>query len=299
MKLALRDDDLNWFFEPDVIESNLDGIWDICPVSMSAVPKVLGDWKRNVTILEGLGPNNITQDVIDDICSDQKEYRISENKLLVDYVKTKINENKIHLTIHGIYHRNRNETLPVLKNNFAIGAEFITDKDLSKELEISKVYLEKTFGQRVTVFTAPQNMINTKGIKAVQNCGLNICVDLPSVKKPIAYLSSFTLRTYVQVCLHKIFGNKKMPFPNALEMSKGKIIDHCRLQPSSNVELIKDKIKYIHERHGNIVISTHSYGFDQKMNHSDLTMKEALLEILNFASSLPDVDFVSIDKVFE
>jgi hypothetical protein len=43
MKFAIRDDDLNYFFNPEVIENNYRDIWDICSISMSVVPFIKGN----------------------------------------------------------------------------------------------------------------------------------------------------------------------------------------------------------------------------------------------------------------
>ena len=70
MKFALRDDDLNFFFNVSDIEKWYKNIWNICPVSMSAIPFVKGNWKINTNLLEKLGPNNIDDNVYLKIKSD-------------------------------------------------------------------------------------------------------------------------------------------------------------------------------------------------------------------------------------
>ena len=69
MNFAIRDDDLNYFYSADFIENNIKDIWDICPISMSVVPFIKGNWIENTKVLESLGPNNVTEEIIEKIKS--------------------------------------------------------------------------------------------------------------------------------------------------------------------------------------------------------------------------------------
>ena len=109
MKFAIRDDDLNYFYTPKFIEDNIKDIWDICPFSMSAVPYIKGNWLENTKMLEELGPKNVLDNVIRKIQLDNKIYDIANNVELINYIKQKIDEKKIYLTIHGIHHRNEDD----------------------------------------------------------------------------------------------------------------------------------------------------------------------------------------------
>ena len=77
MKFAIRDDDLNYFYTPKFIEENIKDIWDICPISMSAVHFIKGNWLENTKILEDLGPNNVSKDIIKKIQDDKQIYDIN------------------------------------------------------------------------------------------------------------------------------------------------------------------------------------------------------------------------------
>lgn len=299
MKFAIRDDDLNWFYTPEFIDENLSSIWDICPVSMSVIPYVKGNWKKNVELLEKLGPTGVSKSVIEQINADTDIYPIADNKLLIDYVKSKMQENKIYLTIHGIHHRNSDENLPILSNNFAIGAEFFTDQDLSIELEKACTYLEETFNQNIKVFTPPQNIVSELGYIAIKSNGLNVCGYPPTVKRPISFIKQGGLINYIQCLKHKILNRgSRTPLPNTLDWKGIMFVDHCSLQPNSDIEKIKLAIDDTYNAGGNFVLSTHSYGFKALMDKSPDTMGQILLDILEYAKTTYDVEFVTIDKVF-
>ena len=52
MLFAIRDDDLNYFYNPNDIERWYHGIWDKCPISMSVVPFIKGNWPKLVAEAE-------------------------------------------------------------------------------------------------------------------------------------------------------------------------------------------------------------------------------------------------------
>jgi hypothetical protein len=47
-----------------------------------------------------------------------KDWRLQYQEL-VSYIKNKIDENKVYLTIHAIHHRNEDKKLPEFENNFS------------------------------------------------------------------------------------------------------------------------------------------------------------------------------------
>ena len=300
MKFAIRDDDLNFFFNPNDIEKNIKNIWDICPISMSAVPFIKGNWIKNTKILEDKGPTNITDEIVQKIKKDNEIFDIANNKELVKYIKQKLKEKKIYLTIHAIHHRNEDKILPKLKKNFSIGAEFYTCTDLTNELLIAIKHLENTFDQKIKIFTPPQNIYNKKGFKAILNNGLNMCSYLPSLKNVLLCINIFGLNNYMKYAKYRLFNlGLTAPYPYLIKSKKIKIMDHKSLQPGTClIELYKD-FEFVYSKGGNFVLSTHSYAFNYKMNGIDKTMGEVLREFLLFVKSKKNVEFVSLDKIME
>lgn len=296
MKFALRDDDLNFFFNVSEIERWYKNIWNICPVSMSAIPFVKGNWKINTDLLEKLGPNNIDENFYLKIKSDTKTYSLGDNNELVSYIKKKISENKIYITIHGIEHRNGDTKLPIISNNFAIGAEFYTNRDLTNQLLKSKKYLERIFHQDISVFTPPQNLLSFIGIKAIVNSGLAICGDLPSMRN-LKTIKLIGIKNFLKYISFRVkYKTNIFPFPIINEDFK--YITHFRLQPGTNIKILYKKFEEVHSFNGNFVLSTHSYAFDYRMKDTNQTMQFELEKFINYCKNKESVSFVSLNKMF-
>lgn len=296
MKFALRDDDLNYFFNPEDISRWYDNIWNVCPISMSVIPFVQGNWKKNTSLLEKLGSNNINEKILNTIKADDVIYKIGDNTELVSFVQDKISKNKIHLTMHGVNHRNRDSILPKFDNNFSIGAEFFTDRDLTKQVKEGKKYIEKIFGQNISVFTPPQNLLSFKGIKALVNNDLSICGDLPSMRQ-IQTIKLIGIKNFLSYVSFRV-KNKTDIYPYPIKRNKFKFITHFRLQPGTNLNLLYQRFDEIYNYNGNFVLSTHSYGFDERMRYSGNTMQFELEKFINYTKNKGDVEFVSLKDVF-
>lgn len=67
-------------------------------------------------------------------------------------------------------------------------------------------------------------------------------------------------------------------------------------QPGTNIEELYKDFEYVYSKGGNFVLSTHSYGFNHKMQGSDKTMGEVFLL---YVKTKDNVEFVAIDKIFE
>jgi len=296
MKFALRDDDLNYFFNPEVIEKNYSNIWNICPVSMSVVPFIKGNWPVNVKEAEDRGPGKLDASVLKKLVEDDEVYPIGRNQELIQFIKEKIKEKKIYLTIHGIYHRNEDPVIPQFANNFGFGAEFYTTRNLTNQLKEAKEYVEKTFDQSVDVFTPPQNLYNIKGLTAIMNNKLAICSDLPSIKS-LSTLKLIGIENYMRFFLFKLY-NRDLQFPFPIIYDKFKIIGHHRLQPGTDMKKLYADFESVRNKNGIFVLSTHSYGFDFKMKNTDLRMGDALKELINYAKNISGIEFVKLVDCF-
>lgn len=297
MKFALRDDDLNYFFRPLDIENNYKEIWDICPVSMSVVPFIKGNWPKYIIEAAEKGPGNFSQEEIEIIINDNKVYPIGDNSELVDFICEKIKENKIHLTFHSIHHRNEDNIIPHFKRNYGIGAEFYTSRDLSEPLADAIKYVENTFNQPIKVFTPPQNLLNLNGIKAIRKNNLAICGGFPRLKN-LSTLKLFGLTNYLNYVFFKFKHNFKA-YPFVITNEEYKIVGHHSLQPGSNIEELYLAFENNYKLNGSFVVSTHSYGFNVKMKNSNKTMGETLKEFILFVSKKSNIQFVKLNQIFE
>lgn len=305
MKFAIRDDDLNYFFTPEIVEKNLSEVWDICPVSMSVIPFVKGQWDKNTRLLDDVGNTGVTQDIIEFVKADSVIYPISENVALVEYIKNKIEEGKLYLTLHAIHHRNEDDILPEVFNNYAIGAEFYTNQDLTHKLINAIAYCESVFSQSIEIFTPPQNLYSKKAVLALQNTGLHICgypyFNKRKIKETISILGFINFMKIISHrLLTRISGVGNVPYPERMILAGSvEIIDHQSLQPGTCIEQLYRSFDYAHKYSKHFVLSTHSYSLSSKMIGSEQTMKDVLIDLLNYARSKPGVQFVPLNSLFK
>jgi hypothetical protein len=237
--------------------------------------------------------------LINQILADNTVYPIGENKELVEFLNSQIKKKKIYLTLHGINHRNEDCKSIKLKNNFSIGAEFLTDLDLTEKVAEAIGYLESIFDQKIRIFTPPQNIYSLSGMRSVINNNLNVCCYMPPIRKIYENLYLIGICNYSKIITHRLrfFLNRSRPYPHVINTGKIKYIEHRSIQPGMDINLILKDIEYIHSRGGDIVLSTHSYAFSRKMKNSNHTLKSAILFILNNLCKKRDLEFVTIDKL--
>jgi len=301
MKFAIRDDDLNFYFTPDFIDKNLREVFEISPVSMAAIPQVKGNWIKNTDMLEKAGPSGITAEMESAIRSDGAVFSIDQNKDLIRYIRQLTSMKKVSIAIHGIHHRNEDPSPPAFSNNFSIGAEFHTERDLTLPLQNGVRILENCFSAKIEVFTPPQNSYSFLGARAVFESGLNICGYLPSIWNCKMFIQLFGKANYLKYLQHRLKCKQRgldQPYPHVLRYNGHAITDHCALQPGTSSGLLIEKIRRVHDAGGHFVLSTHSYGFDYQMKDGRRSMKHCLLDILNEVSKMSDVRFVSLNEIF-
>lgn len=297
MKFAIRDDDLNYFFNSEQIERNYKDIWDICPVSMSVVPFIKGDWLNWIERFEKIGPGIMTESLINEFYSDNEVSAIGDNPELISFLKKEIDRGRIYLTIHAIHHRNEDDIIPQFKNNYGIGAEFYTNRNLTSKLQESILYLEDLLNQKIEVFTPPQNIMSDLGLDAVINNNLAIVGSYP----PIRRMRTFNLLGVTEYLkyLSFRFWNRGKIYPLPLINNKLKIVNYYNLMPGSNLKELYRKLDDVYSFKGTFVLATHSYGFNYKMKNSNKTMGEVLKEIVSYAATKSNVQFVNMKEIFE
>ena len=298
MRFAIRDDDVNYHFSEQFLADSLDGVSNICPVTLAVVPWYQGNWKQNIELFESLGNAGITDEVIRAIKQDNDIYRIDDNQALIHYLTQELEAGRVSIAQHGIYHKNNDKVVPKFAKNFGIGAEFYTTRDLSDELYLSNKYLNGVFDYDVIFFTPPQNLLSEKGLDALLSNDMSVCGCLPSAKNYRLLSKYFSTVNFLRIFKHQLFNRKtKRPYPHAIKFGEGYFIEHVSLQPSTSIDDIKDAIDFVARKGGDFVLSTHTYGFNYKMSNSDKTMKEALIDLLEYVQTNHEVKFVTMNEI--
>lgn len=292
MRFIIRDDDVSYHFQADQLAKWYDGIIDICPVSICIPPFIKGNFFDGIYRLDHHIKRTWEERMADGI------YKIGDNQALVEYIKELLHQKKASVGLHGIHHRNDEDFARIpRKGNFVGGAEFFTQNDYSKDLTAAKKYLEEVFGVEINYFSAPQNMISSKGMTALVNNKLSLCTDLTYTRDIKDLLHFYGLWNVAIMAYYRKVKHHSYPF--VIKHNGIKFITHTRLQPGNNIEKIKREFDYVKSLNGVFVLSTHCYGFDYKMEQYDMTMKEALMDILHYTQQYDDVEYTTLYELFK
>ncbi|MFN8336866.1 MAG: DUF2334 domain-containing protein [Cyclobacteriaceae bacterium] len=291
MRFAIRDDDTNFFTSPGEIEFCYKETWDVCPPSLSVIPFVQGNWRAWQDEFYATGK-------ITDWASwenDNEVHPIHENRKLVEFLKDKVNEGKIALTMHGVNHRNTDKHRKPLANNLVHYAEFYTDQDLTAKLREGKAYLEELFNQPFTVFTPPQNAITIEGYKAIVNNNLGL------VGGGLSFLSrQKTPRWFWEFMMWSFFrgSNRNQYYPYVINLGKRKeIMVHFPLQEVTRLENLIKAFDFVKAMNGDFILSTHYHGFPvQHRTYRKKNMKYVYDEFFDYVQK-SDVEFCSVNQM--
>ncbi len=182
MYFAIRDDDTSFFTKPEDLEKAYDFLQEGC-VSLSVIP-------FGVRVHKETSP--YSQEFENIPATEEK--CISDNKELVEYLKKGIKSGRYSIMLHGFSHRYKQ-----------VGGKWLPEmlwKDadrLSEEVRLGKEVLQKTFGVEPTVFVAPSNRIDAKGVAAIEKYDMNFSGTIWKEidrKIDLYYIKNYFHRTY-------------------------------------------------------------------------------------------------------
>ena len=153
IKFAIRDDDTSFYTKPEHLTQAYSFVGDGC-ISLSVVPMAVPRHK-------------------DSVFPYGEEYLfakrdIRDNTELIDHLTRGYSSGKYDILLHGYSHEYQ-------KQGDVWYAEMIwKDKDrLISEMADGKRILETALNCDITTFVAPNNMIDSKGIEALESLGMN------------------------------------------------------------------------------------------------------------------------------
>ncbi len=299
MKFIIRDDDVNFFYQPKQLERWYEGIFEICPISICAVPYIKGDYFKWVYMAEKDKDNFMKHK--EEFYDDDEVHPIHENEDLIKTLKRWEKEGKVSVSMHGIYHRSWDKNVPDISNNYSTGAEFLTEKDMTQPLQDAKAYLEKTFGHTINAFAAPQNIISYSSYRSLRNARLNVCCNIPTPKRIVDFISIFGLYNFFKLSFGRLINPHYLSDYFVMMQNDGfKFInDVGGLYPGGlSIEDVLIAVEKARKQKGDFVLCTHSYGFDFYLPQCKMTVKEAIIKILEYVRNLDDVEFSSLEKLF-
>ncbi len=294
MRFAIRDDDANFFTSPEVLEQCYGGIWDIVPPSLCLISKVKGDWSYWVHQIY----KDKQQTDWKAWTADNSIYPIEENKALVSFLKTKIEEGRVDLCYHAKHHRNEDKVLPEESNiNYVRGAEYYTTRDLTNDIRNEVEHLNNIFSYNISVFTPPQNLLSFKGYQSVIKAGLNICgggIAFYKKQKDLDGLINIGKQFYFKL-LHK-----GIDYPYALKFrDHSELPYHYPLQPGTRLEQLISQFERVRRFDGDFVLSTHYVEFDYPMMYDHKKkMKDVLESFLNYIAKYK-IEYTNLSELLK
>lgn len=294
MRLAIRDDDANYFTTPEELEYCYSDIWDMLPPTLCLISKVRGNWQKWVHKIY----IDRQQTDWDAWTKDNRPYPIEENKELIAFLREKIADKKLDVAFHAKYHRNGDDELPPERsNNYIRGAEFYTNRDLTEYIKTEVEHLSHLLHYPITVFTPPQNLLTHKGYQSVLNAGLNMCgggIAFYKKEKDMRGLMNMGKQLWFKAM------HKDNDYPRVLHYTNHTEIPyHYPLQPGIRLQLLIDAFDMVRQFDGDFVLSTHYVEFPYPMVYDEkLTMKNVLNQFLDYTSKY-NVKYVSLSEMLK
>jgi Uncharacterized protein conserved in bacteria (DUF2334) len=271
MLFAIRDDDLNYFSDPVMIQRAYAGIWDICPISFSTVP-------FHACTKSGAIPKKYWQG--------ERTFPIGENKSLVDFIARGIERRQICVTLHGCTHRDEID-----------GYEFETGDDLFDKIMKGKAYLKTLFGKDIEVFVPPHNRISRKGLDAAVQNRLHIANIVPFRSR---YNRSHPSQL-IPAIRRKIFSCKhpNRHYPYVLDFGDHKEVECHGLVPRSSLDQLIREFNFCRRHNGIFILAAHHWEYDTpSKTHDKWKLKDVLLCFWDIVLKHSDVCFASLNQVF-
>ena len=204
IKIAIRDDDTNFFTDSDDLLNVYSEINDV-PISLAVIPYVSGD--------NGECPEskNIGQD----------KFYIDKNIELVKFLKEMVKTGRYEILLHGMTHEYKN--ICSVKTPEMINRA--KDVNLCSDVLKAKKYLEVLFSCSISTFVAPNNAITTSGVNAVVNAGMNFSGIITYKKDRTLSIPYF--KNYIVRWIFRIF--EGVQYPGVLDYKTHFEINACSI----------------------------------------------------------------------
>lgn len=205
VKLAIRDDDMNFFTKVEDIIEVYKEIPDF-PVSFAVI--------STVTDVSTMGNCPDTK-------GNQTPRWVGDNLELISWLKIRLNEGKADVLFHGITHGYKFQDGKRLAE-----MQWRKEKNLAVEIRDLKKRLEEIIDYPIRVFVAPSNKISKYGIKCVAANGMNFSGIIP-----FSFERELTLQNIKNYAKRWYFRMKdQLPYPNILQYSDHEELNACTLQ---------------------------------------------------------------------
>jgi hypothetical protein len=269
LRFCIRDDDTNFFTQPEELERVYGPITDKGPVSLAVVPFCrAGDNKAVPANLRGCG----------------SIHPLHENVALVEYLRQRLAAGRFEIMLHG-YHHDEPHGRP----------EFAEGHGLDRKVRDGRRYLEDLLGTKVRVFVPPHNAIGRRGLRAVVQSDLHLG-GTAGVRGGWPVLSRRTWGLWWQ--LRKWRNGSGLGVPWVLDLGDHREIYGNAVTPLSPLRESQKALDCARELGGVFCAATHYWEWDVASQHrGDPTVGQHLLELIERASATPGVVWESVGDV--
>ncbi|WP_248516824.1 DUF2334 domain-containing protein [Salinarchaeum laminariae] len=286
LQFAIRDDDCNAFTEVAELERAYARLPADVPVSFAVVPYHAS--------LE-------CPAVPDDRWDEAERRPLEANEDLIEYLQDGLEDGSCAVALHGYSHE-----------RFDGRPEFVAGTDLPSRIERGREHLEKTLEHEVDVFVPPNNSLSRRGIQAVKDAGMRLCYYPTPVNRP---KTPEVLHVFLRDLWFK-YRNKTagpvsflrdadrfwrrgdhsvfMPVrPMLYELQGSTEITCVSLTRHNPVDPVKRHLDVAAAHDGKFCVAVHYHAF------RDDAFSDRFYELIDYARSNYDVEFVGIEELFE
>lgn len=260
MKFVIRDDDVSYFTDPELIERCYGDIINSgIPVLFAVIP-FIKKWRKEY-------PR--------DVSIEDKEYPVSDNKEIVSYLVSK--GSLVDIALHGCTHETRGGVY-----------EFSRKEGLFEEIKRGRIELEKTFNRKINVFVPPHDWLGRHGELAVETEGLNV------VRGRGTGIRNFVLDIRHILVLFQIVFFRISNLVRGKNFAYPFVVDFCRHKELCSYR-IEDKdvfegLNFALEKDGVFVVVVHHQDFSEEK-------KQILLRLIDIARK-GGAKFVKSESIF-
>jgi len=247
--MLIRDDDISYFTTPQELE------------------KVWSKWYGKVNILFAVTPFMVEKEEYEikgrEFSEHQlgkKEFDISENNELIEYIKELLDKGYIRLGLHGYNHRY------IIENNNLIAEYDINDEMILYEKSLrAKVYLEKLFDAKIEIFVPPDNAVNRSAIKALSKSGFNKVLRA----FPIKYIDTKFSFNFICFWLKRVLFKYRYNLVYSKTYFNGYLFEEANyLYKGQNLDVLINDYKIFKKHNLPFTIATHYWELDGDMKEN-------------------------------
>lgn len=229
VRLAIRDDDMNYFTKVDDIEKLYEPISGF-PISFAIIPAVID--------VSTVGA-----------CPDTRGNKIprfvGDNQILINWLRKKLKKNECDVLLHGINH-----SYKIVDGKKYAEMEWRKEDNLADEIGKWKRNLSDLLDYDINCFVAPSNKISKYGIKCLERNNLNY-----SGIVPIDFKRPLTLCNTANFCKRWFLRLKDgFPYPNVLRYSSHLEVNACIFD---GYEYLVNMFLYCKKRDYPMVVNVH------------------------------------------